>query len=101
VDKAFTTESLIFSGTTTGLSDLKVVSITPVFADRAHRRDYLRVDATVEEFDNAAEWSVSIENRNFKSTSKNTLVEVIISFISSDSRTLKNAEQSYSYIVGF
>jgi|GEM_PF-2485511 len=98
----FTTENLIFYGvTSTSTNPLQVVNIEPVFSNNQARRTFLRVDASVTVQSNAAEWSVSIENRNFVPTNHFSLTSVIISYISSDVPALTSDSQGFIQILGF
>ncbi|MCL2413630.1 MAG: hypothetical protein FWC94_00030 [Bacteroidales bacterium] len=98
----FTTENLIFYGvTSTAINPLQVVNIEPVFSNNQMRRTFLSVDASVTVESNAAEWSVSIENRNFIPTNQFSLTSVIISYISSDVSALTSDSQGFIQILGF
>ena len=98
----FTTENLIFYGTTsTATNPLQVVNIEPVFSDIQMRRIFLRVDASVTVDKNAAEWSVSIDNRNFSPGNEFRLISVVVSYICSDDSALTSDLQNVMQIAGF
>jgi len=98
----FTTESLVFYGVTSAsVNPLKVVNIEPVFSDNQQRRIFLSVDASVIEQNNAAEWTVSVENRNFSPDNQFVLTSVIISYISADVQNLNVGTQDFIQIMGF
>ena len=98
----FTTENLIFHGkTSASTSPLQVLGIEPIFEDAQLRRMFLRVDATVENSSNTAEWTVSIENRNFSPDNTFVLTDVVISYISADDANLIGGAQSLIQIAGF
>jgi len=98
----FDTKNLIFWGTTsTATNALKVVAIEPVFSNSAMRRNFLSVDATVQVTGNAAEWTVSIENRNISAANQQTLQSVVISYICDDATALTNSIQSITEISGY
>jgi hypothetical protein len=103
-DGKFTTENLIFYGKTSGITgSLRVVSIEPVFSNIINRRQFLRVDASyqVDSVDNAVEWTVSIENRNFSPGNENELQRVIISYISSDPAGLAEGTRGSLQLAGY
>ena len=101
-DGAFDTEHLIFYGTTSIADNpLHVVSIEPVFSNLTMRRHFLRVESAVQVVNNAAEWSVSIENRNISPSNTCTLQSIIISYICDDAEVLSNATQSIIQVVGY
>ena len=98
----FDTKNLIFHGiTSTATSALKVVAIEPVFSNLAMRRNFLNVEATVQVVGNAADWTVSIENRNISSANKCTLESVVISYICDDATALTNNTQDITEISGY
>jgi hypothetical protein len=99
----FSTEHLIFYGTTAKASKpLKIVGIEPVFSDPVKRRNFLTVESAVQVVENAAEWSVRIQNRNISSEKEITLESVIITYIcDGDMEELTNDTQGYTTIVGF
>jgi hypothetical protein len=81
------------------------VSIEPVFSSSgspAARRNFLTVESAVEAVQNAAEWSVKIENRNFVSSNTFVLESVIISYIHEEGMEgLTSKNQGYTTIVGY
>ncbi|MCL2027734.1 MAG: hypothetical protein FWG79_04510 [Bacteroidales bacterium] len=98
----FHTENLIFYGiTTVANSALEVVSIEPIFSNRAMRRNFLKVEASVQVVGNAADWIISIENRNFNPSNSFILESVIISYICSDTDDLMNYSQGLTEIFGY
>ena len=98
----FDTKNLIFYGTTSAAtSALKVVSVEPVFSNLAMRRNFLKIDASVQVVGNAAEWTIGIENRNISSANQQTLQSVIISYICDDIAALTNAAQGITEISGY
>ena len=101
VNEDFSHESFMVYGTTATANGLVVVAIEPVFENRMHRRNFLTVDASVEVVGSTAEWSVTIENRNFQESNKNKLVGVVISYISSDLVDLGHGTQETQYFAGF
>ena len=101
VDEEFSHESFMVYGTTAIANGLVAVAIEPVFENRTHRRNFLTVDASVEVVGSTAEWSVTIENRNFQESNKNKLVGVVISYISSDLGDLGHGTKETQYFAGF
>ncbi|MDR0437128.1 MAG: hypothetical protein LBH22_02360 [Bacteroidales bacterium] len=99
----FDTKNLVFYGTTsTTTKPLKVISIEPVFSNVVKRREFLHTDATVQVVGgNTAEWTVSIDNRNFSLDNTFTLVSVIISYICEDLTPLADDTQGFIEIVGY
>jgi len=98
----FTTENLIFHGKTSASTNtLQILGVEPIFADAQLRRMFLKVSATVENVGNAAEWTVSVENRNFSPDNTFVLSSVIISYITADVAPLTGGDQELIQIAGF
>jgi len=100
----FSTEHLTFYGNTTSGTNLRVVSVEPVFSNLlslAARRQFLNVSTNAQVLNNVIEWTVEIKNANFNPATTMTLASVVISYISDSPADISPDQQSRFKWVGF
>ena len=98
----FSTERFTFFGETTTATNLKAVSIEPVFTgtNQLTRSMYLKVAASAQIEGGIIQWMVNIENNNYRPDNTFTLSHVVISYTSSD-EDIKAGNQGYVKHLGF